>query len=73
MLNVDSDFLLVISALFSSGWRILTSFKIPGTNINVAEFAFACFMVVFVIKVVPAFLGFSSWWNVRSRDRDSDE
>lgn len=60
VLNVSSDFMLVLAAIFSSGWRIVTSFQIPGTNINVAEFAFACFMIVFVIKVVPAFLGFSS-------------
>ena len=60
MLQVDSDFLLVLATVFSSGWRIVTSFHIPGTNMNVAEFVFACFMVVFVIKVVPAFLAFSS-------------
>lgn len=57
MLQVDSDFLLVLSALFSSGWRIATSFHIPGTNINIPEFVFACFMVLFVVRVVPHFLG----------------
>lgn len=63
VLQVDSDFLLVLSALFSSAWKIITSFHIPGTNINVAKFSFACMMVVFVIKVVPRILGFSSWWG----------
>ena len=63
VLQVDSDFLLVLSALFSSAWKIITSFHIPGTNINVAEFSFACMMVVFVIKVVPAILGFRSPWG----------
>lgn len=60
MLQVSPDFLLALSAIFSSGWRIFVSFQIPGTNINVAEFVFGCFMVVFVIKVVPHFLGIAS-------------
>ena len=60
MLNVSSDFLLVLSAVFSSGWKLVTSFQIPGTNMNVAEFIFSCMMVVFAIRVVPAILGFRS-------------
>lgn len=70
MLNVSSDFLLVLSAVFSSAWRIVTSFRIPGTNLNVAEFVFSCFMVVFVIKVVPKFLGFASWWGAERENKD---
>lgn len=72
MLTVDSDFLLVIASAFSSGWRIFTSFNVPGTNINVAEFVFACFMVVFVVKVVPVFLGFSSIFDRFTIGNDSD-
>lgn len=68
MLQVDSDFLLVIAAVFSSGWRIVTSFQIPGTNMNVAEFVFACMMVVFVVKVVPRILGFGSFLAPHSSD-----
>ena len=60
MLHVDQDFLLVLSAIFSSGWRIATAFKIPGTNINVPEFVFACMMIVFVLRIVPGILGISS-------------
>lgn len=60
MLQVNSDFLLVLAAVFSSGWKIFTSFHIPGTNMNVAEFVFACMMVVFVVRVVPRILGFAS-------------
>lgn len=60
MLNVDSDFILVISALFSSAWKIATSFHVPGTNLNIPEFVFACMMVVFVVKAVPKLLGFAS-------------
>lgn len=70
MLVVSSDFLLVVATIFSSGWRIFTSFQIPGTNINVAEFVFACFMVVFVIKIVPVFLGFSSIFHDSSDTGD---
>lgn len=71
MLQVNSDFLLVLSAVFSSGWKIVTSFHIPGTNMNVAEFVFACFMVVFVVKVVPRILGFASWWG-SGRESEQD-
>lgn len=63
MLNVSSDFLLIVAAVFSTGWKIATSFQVPGTNLNIPEFVFACFMVVFAIKVVPHILGFNSWWG----------
>lgn len=69
MLNVSSDFMLVIAAVFSTGWRIVTSFQIPGTNMNVVEFVFACMMVVFTIKVVPRILGFASWWGSGSESK----
>lgn len=72
MLQVDSDFLLIISALFSSGWRIATSFQIPGTNMNIPEFALACVMVVFVIKAVPRILGFASALDTNSGDDGED-
>lgn len=65
MLHVDSDFMLILAAVFSTGWKLFTSFHIPGTNINVAEFVFACMMVLFVIKVVPPLVGFSSWWDAQ--------
>lgn len=68
MLQVDSDFLLVLSAVFSTGWKIFTCFDIPGTNMNVAEFVFACMMVVFAIKVVPSILGFRSPFDPYSTD-----
>lgn len=60
MLTVSSDFMLILAAVFSSGWRIATAFQIPGTNMNIPEFVFACLMVVFVIKAVPKLLGFAS-------------
>lgn len=71
MLQVDSDFLLILSAAFSSGWKIVTSFHIPGTNLNVAEFVFACYMVVFVIKIVPSILGFKAPFDPHSSDSAS--
>ena len=64
MLSVSQDFMLAVSLLFSSAWKIATSFQIPGTNINIPEFMFACLMMVFGIKVVPSILGFASWWRV---------
>lgn len=56
-LIVTSDFKLVLATLFSTGWRIATSFHIPGTNLNIPEFALACLMVAFAIKVVPPMIG----------------
>lgn len=73
MLHVDQDFLLVLSAIFSSGWKIATAFKIPGTNINVPEFVFACFMIVFVLKIVPGILGISSLFKDSSKSSDSSD
>lgn len=61
MLSYSSDFVMVLAALFSSAWKIVVSFKIPGTNMNVAEFFFAGAMIIFVLKAVPKILGFSSW------------
>lgn len=61
MLSYSSDFLMVLATLFSSAWKIVVSFKIPGTNMNVAEFFFAGVVLIFVFKVVPKILGFSSW------------
>lgn len=71
MLQVDSNFLLVLSALFSSAWRIFTSFQIPGTNINVPEFVFSCVVLVFVIKAVPRLLGFASVFSSSEDDGGS--
>lgn len=73
MLHVDSDFLLVLSALFSSAWKIAVSFQVPGTNINIPEFVFACMVVVFVIKVVPRILGFAPTYGELSGSGHSDE
>lgn len=69
MLLFNSDFVQIIAAIFSTGWRIFVSFRIPGTNMNVAEFVFGCMMVLFVVRVVPRILGFSAWWDAHS-DRD---
>lgn len=65
MLTVSSDFMLILASVFSTGWRIAVSFRVPGTNINIPEFVFSCMMVVFVIKVVPSLLGLASWWDVQ--------
>lgn len=55
MLTVENDFLQILGSVFSVGWRIATSFNIPGTNINVVEFALACLVLRFVlVHVCPA-------------------
>lgn len=72
-LQVTPDFLLVLAALFSSGWRIATSFQIPGTNLNIPEFVFACVVVLFTIKAVPFFLGFTSIFQSSSDTGDTSQ
>lgn len=71
MLSVSDDVKLVISALFSSAWRIMTSFQIPGTNINIAEFLFACLAILFSYRVVPHMLGLHSWWSDHAEPGES--
>lgn len=57
MLHVDQDVLDVLAALFKSGWTIFTSFVLPGTNINVAEFSFSCILVWFIIRNGTSVIG----------------
>lgn len=61
MLNTTSDFRLVLAAIFSTGWRIATSFRIPGTNMNIPEFAMACIVLVLVLRMAPRLLGLQAW------------
>lgn len=52
MLYTDNSFVLVVSTLFSSAYRLMKSFNIPGTNINVFEFMMAAIVLFFIIKRV---------------------
>lgn len=57
MLQVSNDFRMVVATLFSTGWKFLTSFDIPGTNINVVEFAVSGFVLFFVLRRVLPIIG----------------
>lgn len=57
MLSVSNDFKTVVATLFSTAWRLMTSFNIPGTNINVVEFAVSCLVLLFVIRRVLPIIG----------------
>lgn len=72
MLEVSDDFMLVLATLFSSGWRIATSFQIPGTNINIPEFALASLGVMFAIRAVR-FLGLGSASQSSSTEPSPDD
>lgn len=72
MLEVSDDFMLVLATLFSSGWRIATSFHIPGTNLNIPEFALACLGIMFAIRAVR-FLGIGASAQSTSTDPSPDE
>lgn len=60
MLQVSDDFIQILACLFSNAWRIFVSFNIPGTNITVPELAFACLMILFVLRWVGPLLGVPS-------------
>lgn len=57
MLQVSNDFRMVVATLFSTGWKFLTSFDIPGTNINVVEFAISGLVLFFVLRRVLPIIG----------------
>nr|CRY94834.1 hypothetical protein [uncultured prokaryote] len=57
MLQVTNDFKQILACVFQTGWRIFTSFNIPGTNITIPGMIFAIAMIVFVIKAVFPILG----------------
>lgn len=57
MLILSSDFKLVVASLFGMGWRLFTSFNIPGTNINVVELSVAALVLWFVIRHVLPIVG----------------
>lgn len=61
MLDTTADFRLALAAIFSTGWRIATSMRIPGTNINIPEFAIACLFITVVLRHVPRILGLYPW------------
>lgn len=49
------DALLIVKFLFDTGWAFFTSFKIPGTNVTPAEWAFFALFVVIVIKITRSY------------------
>lgn len=57
MLVVSSDFKSCLALIFQTGWKICTSFDIPGTNMNIVEFSVAGLILLFVFRHVLAFLG----------------
>lgn len=61
MLQMSEDFRLALAAIFSTGWRIATAFQIPGTNINIPEFALACLVLTLVLRRGPRLLGLGPW------------
>lgn len=71
MLQVDNEVLMVLAALFKSGWTIFTSFVLPGTNINVAEFTFSCILVWFIVRNGTKVLGIFN--NLHGSAQNSDD
>ena len=52
---------MALAAIFSTGWRIATAFKIPGTNINIPEFCLAGLVLCLVLRRGPRLLGLGPW------------
>lgn len=57
MLQVSSDFKACLALIFQTGWKIVTGFNIPGTNMNIAEFSVAGIVLFFVLRRVLPVLG----------------
>lgn len=61
MQGPNADFLRVVQNLFATGWRFMTCFRIPGTNVKPGEFFMAMVFVWLVLrKVLPMILGAQS-------------
>lgn len=68
MLSVTDDFRLALAAIFQVGWKIVTSFHIPGTNMNLAEFCVAALIIVFVLRKVPGLIGLGPSLQINPMD-----
>lgn len=53
---MTSDALLVVQTLFSTIWRLFTTWSIPGTNTTPAAFfiflLFASFVLRYIVKII---------------------
>lgn len=55
---MTSDAVLIVQFLFTSVWRLFTSWCIPGTNVTPAGMAFLLLTCVFILRWVKKyFLG----------------
>lgn len=52
---MTADALLVLQTLFTTIWRLFTSWRIPGTPVTPAAWAFFALTVVLVLKVFKRF------------------
>lgn len=54
---MTADALLVVQALFSTIWRLFTSWHIPGTNVTPGSWAFFALNVVLVLRIGKRLFG----------------
>lgn len=56
---MTSDGIAVVRFLFTTIWRLFTSFQIPGTHTTPAEWALFSLLAVYVFKLISNILGIS--------------
>lgn len=54
---MTADAILVVRVLFTSIWRLFTSWTIPGTNVTPATWAFFALNIVLVLRIAKRFFG----------------
>lgn len=57
---MTQDGILVLNFLFSTIWRLFTSFEIPGTHTTPAEWALFSLLAVLVFRLIVMLLGLPS-------------
>lgn len=63
MLETDNSFIQILALIFNTGYRIVTSINIPGTNINLVEIFVAGLVIFFVLKYPLKWLSSNSGSN----------
>lgn len=54
---MTSDAILVLQTLFTTIWRLFTSWHIPGTNVTPGAWAFFALNVVLVLRIGKRLFG----------------
>lgn len=66
---MSSDFFLGLQMIFNIGWTVLTSFKIPGTNVTPAAFLLFITVSGLSLKFIRSLFGVGRGSDISSVSR----